>query len=190
MESTRSLPGLVLFVAGLLLSLPVRANSQETAGREADFVLEKGRAGRLKVGSQADDVIALFGPENTRIINLNYEGMFTPALEIRLQGIDGPVGLIAEIAGGCRGFMVSGIQVLDSRYRTVEGIGVGSNVRDASSHYRLLYSEEEGAKLLADPVSMIFYSSEDLQDQTTELERILVRLPSTEFREVCSGPAR
>ncbi len=187
MDCTRSFPGFFLVVSGLLLTQPVTANSQQIGESESDFVLEKGRVGRLKVGHQADDVIAMFGRDNTRIVNLNYEGMFTPALEIRLRGKEGPVGLIAEISGGCRGFMVGRIQVFDSRYRTPEGIGVGSTVRDAASHYWLRYTLEEGAKLLADPVSMIFYSSGDLQDESTVLERVLVRLPWAEYREVCSG---
>jgi len=142
MDCTRSFPGFFLVVSGLLLTQPVTANSQQIGESESDFVLEKGRVGRLKVGHQADDVIAMFGRDNTRIVNLNYEGMFTPALEIRLRGKEGPVGLIAEISGGCRGFMVGRIQVFDSRYRTPEGIGVGSTVRDAASHYWLRMSPQ------------------------------------------------
>lgn len=108
--------------------------SPESLSPSADFRLAPGRAGALRLGMHADSVLAVYGPGIVREVDLQLEGMPTPALEIRLP--EGPAdrpSLTAEFNPQTR--MVYRIRVRDPRFRTGEGIGPGSTLNDLRARH-------------------------------------------------------
>ena len=109
-------------VFAALIALPAALLAQP------DFTLGPGRAGPLHIGMSADAVVALFGRERIRRVDLQLEGMPSPALEIRLDDPNATrPSLVAELEppGGDRVFRV---RVFDRRFRTADGLGVGSTL--------------------------------------------------------------
>lgn len=93
------------------------------------FVLSPGRAGVFEVGATVDEIYKLVGRERVSLVDRFREGHFTPAIEIRVPGTSVAPSVVAPIREApCREFAVWGLTVLDPRFRTPEGLGVGSTV--------------------------------------------------------------
>jgi hypothetical protein len=108
---------------------------------QPDYVLEKGRAGRAKVGMSVDELYQAYGWENTKLVDLFGEGMFQPVIEIYLGGVK---SLVAEVEAR-KGFTVWRIAVHDKRFRTVDGIGIGSTLGELKQRYPVKMLGGEGA---------------------------------------------
>jgi hypothetical protein len=92
-----------------------------------------------------DEILQAFGREQVRLIDLNTEGMFTPAIEISVPGSSVAAPLVAEITEGpCGGFSLRGITVRDPRFRTADGIGVGSTLAELERRRSVRVSRAEG----------------------------------------------
>lgn len=78
----------------------------------------------------AEEVEAAFGKAATRRIDLKLEGMPSLAIEIRLGKRTKP-SLVAELEGG----KVYRVGVRDERFKSKEGIGVGSTLGDIRKVY-------------------------------------------------------
>jgi hypothetical protein len=112
-------------------------------GRDAskgDFLLARGRAGAARVGMTIDDLYRAYGWRDMKLVDLFGEGMFTPAIEISM---DGKKALVAEIAPRT-GFVVNRIMVEDSRFKTADGIGIGSTLSDLRKLHAVQISSGEG----------------------------------------------
>jgi hypothetical protein len=94
---------------------------QRWIARTNDFVLAPGRAGSIEIGLTVDLVFSRVGRENTRLLDLQLEGTFGPAIEVTVPGRSR--ALLAEIG---EGFRISRLRVRDPRFRTAHGVGVGS----------------------------------------------------------------
>lgn len=128
-----------------------------TGHTSAEFLLAPGRAGRFSIGMPVDEVYRHVGRERTRLIDLYREGKFDPALEVRLAGAAGPAGLVMPIREWpCIEWSIQGIRVRDPRFRTAEGIGVGSTLGDLSEAYPTKTSEEEGPHAWVESIRMNF----------------------------------
>ena len=100
---------LVILVAGEAISL---------AQQQADFTLARGRVGTLTIGMTAEEVIGVFGKPRVKRVDLQREGMSTPALEIRLGGLSAArASLTAELFPPAHN-RVWRVSVLDRRFRT------------------------------------------------------------------------
>jgi len=134
------------------------ATDLRLAGQQsAEFRLAAGRAGGVEIGLPVDDLYRLVGRENTRLVDLFNEGMFQPALEIRLPGSPVTPAIIVPVREWpCIEWSVQGIEVRDPRFRTAAGIGVGSTLADIRRHYKVTVSEEEGAHAVAKEEGMTF----------------------------------
>ena len=129
----------------------------QPAPQSEEFLLTPGKAWRVDVGVPVDELYDLVGRDNTRLVDLYYEGMFSPALEIRLPGSPGMVALVVPIREWpCRTFSVQGIEVRDPRFRTREGVGVGSTLGEVQKYYRVTLSNEEGYNAHAAAIRMTF----------------------------------
>jgi hypothetical protein len=117
-----------------------------------EFLISEGKAGPIEVGMPVDDVLQVYGRERIRIVDLNREGFFTPAIEIDVPGSSVRAALIADIREWpCATFSVTGIRVRDPRFRTADGFGVGSTLAEIQRRKTVRISREEGwSAILAD----------------------------------------
>jgi hypothetical protein len=110
-----------------------------------DFLLSAGKAGPIECGMPVDDVYRLLGSQNVALVATFPEGSFQPVLEITLP--DSPVkpSIIADIdRWPCGQFAVTRVLVLDPRFRTKDGLGVGTTESEMRSRFSFTISEEEG----------------------------------------------
>jgi hypothetical protein len=102
------------------------------AGRsfaQDEFLLTKQRVGAVVIGMTIDDLHAIHKPSSTRLVAHYPEGMFTPMLEVYLEGATNKS--IASLLIGIdknSDWIVGNITVNDARFRTDKGIGVGSTL--------------------------------------------------------------
>ncbi len=94
-----------------------------------EFLLAKHQAGAVVIGMTIDDLHAMHKPSSTKLVASYPEGMFTPLLEVYLEGDANKAipSLLIEIDKN-RDWIVGNIKVNDSRFRTDKGIGVGSTL--------------------------------------------------------------
>jgi hypothetical protein len=126
------------------------------ANTPRDFLLTPGKAGSFQIGDPVDDVYQRVGRENVSLVDLFKEGLFTPAIQIRLPGSDGPA-LVADIREWpCGNHAIYGLSVRDRRFRTPEGLGVGSSVFDLRLAYSVQASHAEGQSVIVNALKMSF----------------------------------
>jgi hypothetical protein len=114
---------------------------------ESPLVLDIGKAGPFELGATIEEVYRLVGRDQTRLVDLYKEGTFSPAVEIRIPGHDGPA-IVADIREWpCGQFSIWGMSVRDTRFRTREGDGVGSTLGELREHYWVELLGGEGSVL-------------------------------------------
>jgi len=94
-----------------------------------EFLLAKQQAGAVVIGMTIDDLHAMHKPSSTRLVADYPEGMFTPMLEVFLEG-DTNKSIPSLLIGIDKNndWIVGSIKVNDARFRTDKGIGVGSTL--------------------------------------------------------------
>jgi hypothetical protein len=136
-----------------LLSGAVRSDAQD------NHLLEKNRAGQIEIGMTIDELHTRYEPSSTKLIATYVEGMFAPVLEIYPRGAakKGRSPLVIAIDKD-REWIVDSIQVNDARFRTAEGIGVGSTLGDIRKAYTVKWIDFGEGKLYAnvDEIGMSF----------------------------------
>lgn len=133
------------------------ATGHQVSRQSAEFLLAAGKAGRIEIGLPVDDLYRIVGRENTRLVDLFPEGMFQPALEIRLPGAPVAPAVIVPIREWpCVVWSIQGIDVRDPRFRTAKGIGVGSTLADVQKQYEVTLSNAEGPHARAEAQRMTF----------------------------------
>src|SRR5262245_57858390 len=157
-----------------LASAVVRASG--LAAQAPNGRLESGRAGQFEVGQPVDDIMGLAGQQHVRLVNLDLEGQFTPAIEIRLADAQSTPSLVAQIREWpCPGFQVWNLMVYDRRFRTVDGIGVGTTLRELRRRYpRLKLGGEGGPSATVDSLHMTFVLSSGTFADGVQVTRILL----------------
>ena len=124
-SSTRSIAyGLFVFIA-LLFSIACSRDASKATAKNAyrDLTMARGRVGEIKIGMRPSDIYAVVNKNFTRLVDLQLEGMYSPAIELfrtELQR-DNPE-IIFELDQN----KIYRIQVHSPQYRTDKGIGVGS----------------------------------------------------------------
>jgi hypothetical protein len=117
-----------------------------------DFLLERQRAGKIVVGMPETAIYQIYSREITKKVDLQLEGTPTPAIQVFLTKDQTTPSLVIRLDGPRPG--VYGIEVRDVRFKTRDGIGVGSSLGQLRKTKRKLFiSDGEGA---------IFIAAEDL----------------------------
>ncbi len=102
---------------------------------QSDQTIESGKVGLVSIGMSVDELYGHFGQDSVRLFDQFLEGTFSPALDIN----NGK--LIAEIECG----KVWRVKVRSDAYRTRDGIGVGSSLKDLlKSHPKATFLQGEG----------------------------------------------
>jgi hypothetical protein len=149
----------------LFVCATVPAGAQNPIG-ETDFLLSKHKAGRLTIGMSVDEVFEVYSRDDIDLVDLNLEGGFTPALEIYIEGgHDNGPSLQAEYTLK-DWWVIWRITVPDDRFRTEEGIGVGSTMGDIREHYKVSQAGvgEGGIGVYVAELEMGFGLAIDLMD--------------------------
>jgi hypothetical protein len=140
--------GTLVAVMGAALCAIVDAQTPNVTAEAptGEYVLAAGRAGRIELGTSVDELYQFFRKDNVHLVDLFKEGLFSPALEIKLAGATMTPAVVTAIREWpCGEFSVWGIDVRDSRFRTKDGFGVGSTAGDLRRSYPFQISEAEGA---------------------------------------------
>lgn len=121
------------------------ANPSSAASATADFTLSRGRAGQLQIWMTVDQVVALYGQQAITPVDLHLEGESSPALQIQLDGatISHP-SIIAEQFPPTPD-RIWRVTVYDPRFRTNDGLGVGSTLADIRSKQNVVIEIGEGS---------------------------------------------
>jgi hypothetical protein len=129
--------------AAVLLLAALRPGAAQNG--TPDFLLSGGQAGPIESGIPVDDVYRLLGSQNVALVATFPEGTFQPVLEITLQGSAVTPSIIAEVdRWPCGQFAVARMTVLDPRFRTEDGLGVGTTEAELRGRFSFTISEEEG----------------------------------------------
>ena len=109
------------------------------------MVVERARVGPISIGATAQAVYDKFG-DRVRLIDLKLEGMFSPALEVRLFGSQLVPSVVAELGAVNSQLVVTRIHVVDPSLRTKDGLGVGSTYEELRSRHAVTWvASGEGA---------------------------------------------
>src|SRR5438034_8007754 len=93
----------------------------------------------------AEEVIGVFGKPRVKRVDLQREGMSTPALEIRLGGLSAAwASLTAELFPPAHN-RIWRMSVLDRRFRTAQGLGIGSTLGQIQAHHKVRVGVGEGS---------------------------------------------
>lgn len=138
--------------------------------RSDEFLLAPGRAGRIEAGTSVDEIYQMFGRSNVSLVAEFPEGMFQPVLQIALPGASVKPAISIPIREWpCGEFSPWGINVLDRRFRTSDGFGVGSLAGDLRRAHPFEITEEEGAHaaIVADLAMTFFLTRQGPVDRQT-----------------------
>lgn len=102
------------------------------------YLLSKGKAGPISSGMTVDELYAKVGRTNTKLVDLQLEGFFSPAIELYLNPNQRTKpSLVAEITGQYSTFRIDRVTINDPRFKTVNGIGIGSTLGEIRHNYKV-----------------------------------------------------
>jgi len=131
---------------------------------QEDQLLETTQAGVVKIGMSADEVYHHFNIDSIRLFNQFLEGTFSPALDIRGEG------LLIELQ--CD--KVWRVKVNNRLYKTKNGLGVGSTLKSLLTHYpgAHFFQGEGNYVLYVDSLHMSFVLAMEGLDENKYYEAI------------------
>ena len=144
-----ALPGLPLFLFLTCLAQTIAT----PASVPEDLLLGPHHAGKLTIGMPESAIYKAWPRRLTRKIRTYPVGIETPAVQIIL-GKDRKKPSLVVILNGQTIF---GIEVHDPRFKTAQGIGVGSSIGDLRrTKLQFKFNREEGDGLLCEELGMKF----------------------------------
>lgn len=99
-----------------------------------DYLLSKKAAGNIEIGMEVDSLLKIIDRNSIKLVNLDLEGFFSPAIEV----YDGSkLSLVLEIDKIEGKWIVSRITVYDKNYKTKEGISIGCSLKELKGKYKI-----------------------------------------------------
>jgi hypothetical protein len=174
-------------LVSLTLAASIVVSAISIAQEQTDFTLARGRIGPLKIGMTTDEVTTLFGQQRVKQVDLQLEGTPTPALEIRLGSLsEARASLTAEVFPATQD-RIYRVNVFDRRFKTADGLGVGSTLGEVRAHHHVRMLVGEGNVVAhVDELQMSFdfgvrwYPSTQLP-ASARVQSVLVVLPPREL---------
>lgn len=120
------------------------------------LLIGDGRVGNVTMGMSIDSLYRTVGRERTRLIDRFREGLFDPAIEIRLGPPSARPTILVEVSVSKSGLVVGRIEVYDPRFQTSSGIHVGSTLADLRKQHPVKISNEEGLRAYSEQLPMTF----------------------------------
>jgi hypothetical protein len=132
----------------------------------ADKLLTPGAAGPFRIGMKVDTVKTITHQERIKVVDLNGEGLFSPAIVIY-------PGVVAEIRTNDRSeWVIDRLIISDPTYYTPKGVHVGSKLPEIRMKYpSAKISHEEGEHVLDEESGTLFNFS-DLSSAAAIVESI------------------
>ena len=162
----------------LLFAIVTLAVPSPSAGQANEWLISGSRVGKAAIGMSVDALYSVYGRDNVRLVDLFGEGMFNPALQIYLPFEQGAPALVASIAHVCGQFRVSAVAVHSARYRTADGVGVGSTVAEVRRHYPdARASREEGPSLIVPALKLTFALGDDAFADAARVMKVWISGP-------------
>jgi hypothetical protein len=163
------------FAAAVLTGVWLSGSPLAQTAAKPDVLLSAGKAGPVEVGMRVDDLYKAVGRHRVRLVDLFREGTFDPALEIRLSGDTTPPSIVAPFSEWpCFVPAVRGIFVHDARFRTAEGIGVGSTLGQLRRRYEVKLSDEEGPHAWVESLRMNFRLENGSRSDAVRIQSIWI----------------
>jgi hypothetical protein len=145
----------------LLLVMTSIAFSAGVTAAADDFLLARNHVGNLIIGMPESAIYTVYPRRITKKVDLQLEGYPTPAVQVFLtKGRQRP-SLLIRLEGPVPG--VYGVEVMDSRFRTAKGVGVGSSLGELQkAEKQLSFVSGEGViGALAEDLGMTFSLATD-----------------------------
>ncbi len=136
------------------------------------LLIGDGRIGQVIMGISIDSLYRTVHRERTRLIDRFREGLFDPAIEIRLGQLSARPTIVAEVTMSKCGLVVGRIEVYDPRFHTASGLHVGSTLADVRTQHRVKISNEEGLRAYSDELPMTFELAGDLPTSTVHARAV------------------
>jgi hypothetical protein len=120
------------------------------------LLIGDGRIGDVIMGMTIDSLYRTVRRERTRLIDRFREGLFDPAIEIRLGQPNARPTIVAEVTMSKCGLVVGRIEIYDPHFRTASGLHVGSTLADVRKQHPVKISNEEGLRAYSEDLPMTF----------------------------------
>jgi len=103
---------------------------------DSDFTLSKSHVGNIRLGMSINSLYQLYNRECFRLVDLQLEGQFSPAIELSL-GNDSSSVVTIEYTCRKSYWIIDRISLYDKRFSTAEGIRVGSTLGELRRNYKI-----------------------------------------------------
>lgn len=114
------------------------------------FLLRTGRAGQFSVGMTVEELYGIVDRNDVSLVDLFGEGIFTPAVRVRVPGSDVSWSIVGQLdtlqCQGFRKWYLPRLEVRDSRFRTRDGMGVGSTFAELRERAWITADGHAGAR--------------------------------------------
>jgi hypothetical protein len=108
-------------------------NGNKQPSASISYTLSRSTAGNVSLGMDANRLQQIFGADNVRKNTITNEGIPSEVIDIYHDGSH-ILRIDADCPNPCR---IQRITVMNSRFRTNEGIGIGSTVGELKNHYKI-----------------------------------------------------